>query len=121
MILYTSSEDYLETILMLEQEKNEVHSIDIATKTGFTKPSISGAMKNLREDGYITMGADHVIRLTEEGRRIAERTLERHNFLKKMLMDIGVDEETAEQDACRMEHAISQESFEKMQAAWANK
>ncbi len=121
MILYTSSEDYLETILVLEKEINEVHSIDIANKTGFTKPSVSGAMKNLKADGYITMGSDHVIRLTEEGRRIAERVYERHVFFIKVLTGIGVDEETAEQDACRMEHAISQESFDKMKAAWGDK
>ena len=121
MILYTSNEDYLETILQLEKKKDTVRSIDIVEVTGFTKPSVSGAMKNLRTNGYIIMEEDHSIHLTDEGRKIAENVYERHQFFKEWLIEIGVNPETAEHDACKIEHAISEESFQKLKAAYKKK
>ncbi len=118
MILYTSNEDYLETILLLEQEKSQIRSIDIVEKTGFTKPSVSTGMKKLREAGYIDMDPDNIITLTPTGRKIAQETYERHCFFKHLLQSVGVSEEVAENDACQMEHAVSEESFLKLKAAF---
>ena len=107
-----SAENYLETILMLGKEKGNVRSIDIATALSFSKPSVSVAMKNLRENGYILMDKDGYIALTEKGHEIAETIYERHTLLSSFLMYLGVSRETATQDACRIEHVISPESFE---------
>lgn len=107
-----SAENYLETILVLGKEKGNVRSIDIANALSFSKPSVSVAMKNLRENGYILMDKDGFIALTEKGHEIAETIYERHTLLSSFLMYLGVSKETASQDACRIEHVISPESFE---------
>ena len=107
-----SLEDYLETILMLYKSTGQVRSIDIANEMNFTKPSVSIAMKNLREKGYITMADNGYITLTESGKKRAESVLERHTILADLLISIGVNEETAREDACKVEHDLSEESFE---------
>ena len=107
-----SLEDYLETILMLHKSRGQVRSIDIANEMNFTKPSVSIAMKNLREKGYITMADNGYITLTESGKERAESVLERHTILADLLISIGVNEETAMEDACKLEHDLSEESFE---------
>ena len=117
MKIQESAENYLETILMLGKEKGNVRSIDIATALSFSKPSVSVAMKNLRENGYILMDKDGYIALTEKGHEIAETIYERHTLLSSFLMYLGVSRETATQDACRIEHVISNESFQKLKDA----
>ena len=112
MKIQESAENYLETILILSKKKAHVRSIDIATELNFSKPSVSIAMKNLRENGYIIMKPDGYITLTEKGRAIADAIYERHQVISKMLMMLGVSEQTATEDACRIEHVISPESFE---------
>ena len=107
-----SAENYLETILILQQKNGEVHSVDIAAYLEFSKPSVSVAMKNLRELGCITVDGEGHISLTEDGRKIAERVYERHTLFTKLLVDLGVDEETAMADACRIEHVVSEETFQ---------
>lgn len=116
MKIQRSAEDYLETILVLEKRGGSVRSIDIATELGFSKPSVSVAMKNLKADGHITMDTDGSIRLLPSGRAIAERILERHTTLSDLLVRLGVSKETAIEDACRIEHVISSESFEAIKA-----
>ena len=112
-----SLEDYLETILILQKSRGQVRSIDIANEMNFTKPSVSVAMKNLREKGYITMDSTGYITLTEVGRQRAEDVLERHTLLADLLMRIGVSKETALADACKVEHDLSEESFEAIKRA----
>ena len=107
-----STEMYLETILKLRQNKNYVRSIDIATEMGFSKPSVSIAMKGLRESGYIITENDGNIVLTGKGNDIATRVYERHRVLTRIFENLGVSHETAENDACRVEHFISEETFE---------
>ena len=107
-----SLEDYLETILLLQKKSGQVRSIDIANKMHFTKASVSVAMKNLREKGYITMAENGYITLTKSGKQRAENVLERHTILADLLMHIGVSKETALADACKVEHDLSEESFE---------
>ena len=114
MKIHESAENYLETILVLHNQKGTVRSIDIANELGFSKPSVSVAMKNLRENGYISMDRDGYITLEEPGLRIAETIYERHTFLTGFLVCLGVSSETAAEDACRMEHVISPESFQAM-------
>ena len=113
MQIRESAENYLETILILSQRKGkgEVRSIDIVNELEFSKPSVSVAMKNLRENGYITVDKDGYIRLTDKGLEIAEKMYERHTLLSQRLIKLGVDEKVAVEDACRMEHVISAESF----------
>lgn len=106
-----SVEDYLETILSLQKKIGQVRSIDIVREMNFSKPSVSVAMKNLREKGYITVSEEGFIILTEIGRKQAESVLEKHMILSDWLIRLGVNEETALEDACRMEHDISEESF----------
>lgn len=106
-----SAENYLETILILSQRLPVVRSIDIAVEMGFKKSSVSVAMKNLREKNHITVSPAGYITLTESGKEIAEMIYERHNFLSGWLISLGVDEKIAAEDACRMEHVISRESF----------
>lgn len=110
-----SSEDYLETILMLSEQLPVVRSIDIATHLNFSKPSVSVAMKHLKETGKITMSSAGYITLTEEGKAIAEKVYERHRVLSSMLVSLGVNPEVANEDACEMEHVISEESFRAIQ------
>lgn len=113
MQIRESAENYLETILILSQRKGkgEVRSIDIVNELEFSKPSVSVAMKNLRENGYITVDKDGYIRLTDKGLEIAEKMYERHTLLSQWLIKLGVDEKVAVEDACRMGHVISAESF----------
>lgn len=106
-----SAENYLETILILSQRLPVVRSIDVAVEMGFKKSSVSVAMKNLREKNHITVSPAGYITLTESGKEIAEMIYERHNFLSGWLISLGVDEKIAAEDACRMEHVISRESF----------
>ena len=112
MKIHESAENYLETIYMLKSKKGNVRSIDIVNELEFTKPSVSIAMKNLRENGFITMDADGLIALTEKGTEVAEKMYERHTVISNWLIKIGVSEETVVEDACRIEHVISEESFE---------
>ena len=107
-----SVEDYLETILLPQKRLGQVGSIDIATEMNFSKPSVSVAMKNLREKQYITMAENGYITLTDTGLKRAENVLERHTILSNWLIRIGVSEETAKADACKVEHDLSDESFE---------
>lgn len=116
MKIHESAENYLETILVLWQKKGSVRSIDIANEMEFSKPSVSVAMKNLRQGGYIEMDASGEIRLLPPGMEIAKRVLEKHTLLTRFLMALGVSEETAAEDACRMEHVISNESFDAIKA-----
>ena len=107
-----SAENYLEAILMLSKEQLEVRSIDVVNELGFKKSSVSVAMKKLRESGEIEMGPDGHITLTDSGLAIAEKILERHELISSWLERLGVDPETAVEDACGIEHEISAESFE---------
>ena len=113
-----SLEDYLETILMIQNSKGHVRSIDIANEMSFTKASVSIAMKNLREKGYITVAENGYISLTESGKKRAESVFERHTLLSDLLMRIGVSKETALSDACKVEHDLSEESFEAIKKAF---
>lgn len=107
-----SAENYLETILILSKEKTTVRSVDIAEELGYKKSSVSVAMKNLREKNHITVSKEGFITLTDSGREIAEMIYERHELLTAWLVRLGVDKEIASEDACRIEHVISSESFE---------
>ena len=109
-----SGEMYLETILILSKKKSDVRSIDVVEYMGFSKPSVSRAMAKLREDRYIVMDEDGFIALTEKGRELAGKIYERHTALTGFLVSIGVNEETAAADACKMEHDISDETFDAM-------
>ena len=112
MKIQKSSEDYLETMLMLKEEHGYIRSVDIAAHLGVTKPSVSYATKRLRENGYITMDKDGLITLTESGLEIAERIYERHKVLTQLLISLGVSPETAREDACKIEHDLSVETFD---------
>ncbi len=112
MPIHESAENYLETILILSQQKPEVRSIDIANELNFSKPSVSVAMKNLRNSGHILMDENGFITLTPSGQEIASTIYERHTLLSKALMMLGVDAATASEDACRIEHVISTESIQ---------
>lgn len=116
MKIQESAENYLETILMLSKKQPFVRSIDIANELGFSKPSVSVAMKNLRTSGHILVNDAGHITLTESGLNIASSVLERHSVLSRMLMVLGVDPEIASEDACRIEHVISAESFAAIKA-----
>ena len=111
MVLQESGEMYLETILILSSKNSFVRAIDVGEYMGFSKPSVSVAMKNLRENGYISMDPDGYIKLEAPGMEIAQRIYERHNVLTKMFVALGVDEETAAQDACKIEHSPSDTTF----------
>ena len=112
MKILRAAEDYLEAMLMMRQRHGYIRSIDVAQYLGVTKPSVTYTTKRLRENGYITMDVDGLITLTEDGYRIASSMLDRHKTLTGFLMALGVDEETAEMDACKMEHDISDTVFE---------
>lgn len=111
MNIHESAEDYLEQILMLLEKKGHARSVDIAAGLNVSKPSVSVAMKKLRENGYITMGEDNCISLTDKGYAIARRIYDRHKTLTRFLTQLGVPEDIAMEDACRIEHDISEESF----------
>lgn len=112
MKIQESAENYLETILILKNRKGLVRSIDIVNELEFSKPSVSVAMKNLRENGYIEIDDSGFISLLPAGQKIAETMFERHTIISNWLIEIGVNSETAVEDACRIEHVISAESFE---------
>ncbi len=116
MALQESGEMYLETIYVLSQTSNAVRGIDIGEHMGFSKPSVSRAVGLLKNEGLVKKDGDGFIRLTEAGEILAKRIYERHTVLSKLLMDLGVDEETATEDACRIEHYISDKSFEAIKA-----
>ncbi len=116
MKLLESGEMYLETILILKNKYGYVRSIDIAHEMNFSKPSVSRAVSLLKADGYIENDPHGMILLTEKGQQIAEKIYDRHKTLTKYLILLGVSEETAQQDACRIEHVISEESFEKIKS-----
>lgn len=118
MRLHKSGEDYLEAILILHNKKGNVRSIDIADFMGVSKPSISNAIKLLREGGFLVMDDSKMIKLTRTGKEAAERIYERHRFLTEGLIAIGVEPDTAEKDACKIEHDLSAETFEKLKAFW---
>lgn len=119
MNIHESAENYLETILVLSQRSREVRSIDIANELEFSKPSVSVAMKKLRESGHIEVDSNGFITLTDIGRKVAENIYERHTVLSEMLTALGVDPKTAAKDACRIEHVISPESFDAIKAHMA--
>ena len=111
MNIYESAEDYLERILQLQESKERVISLDIANSMNYSKASVSRAMKNLRENGYIIVDASGVITLTDKGYEIASRIYERHKTVAKVLMMLGVSEENAYKDACKIEHDLSEETY----------
>ena len=111
MKIYESAEDYLEQVLMLLERKGHARCVDIAAGLNVSKPSVSVAMKKLRENGYITMSADSMISLTDKGYAIARRIYDRHKMLTKYLVQLGVPEKIAREDACKIEHDLSDESF----------
>ena len=117
MKLYASGEDYLEAILVLQKKLGMVRSVDVARHMEVSKPSVCHAVATLRDGGFLTMDEDHFLHLTDVGREVAERIYERHCFFTEQLIATGVDPKTAEADACRIEHSISQDSFEKIRRA----
>ena len=117
MKLHASGEDYLETILVLQKKLGMVRSVDVARHMEVTKPSVCHAVATLRDGGFLMMDEDHFLHLTDVGREVAERIYERHCFFTEQLIAAGVDPKTAEADACRIEHTISQDSFEKIRRA----
>ena len=117
MKLHASGEDYLETILVLQKKLGMVRSVDVARHLEVSKPSVSHAVATLRDGGFLMMDEDHFLHLTDVGREVAEKIYERHCFFTEQLITAGVDPKTAEADACRIEHTISQDSFEKIRRA----
>lgn len=111
---HTSGEDYLKAIYTLQKGKGTVRSVDVAEHMGVSKPSVSHAVKLLREGGFIVMDDDYTLHLTDLGREIAEKLCDRHKYFTERLTDAGVDATTAEAEACKMEHTISDESFQKL-------
>lgn len=118
MAIHQSGEDYLETILVLRQEKGSVRSIDVAQHLGYSKPSISRAMSLLKTSGHILVERDGSILLTAQGERVAREIYERHRFLTQWLISMGVSPEVAAEDACRIEHDLSAESFACLKRSW---
>ena len=114
MVIHQSAEDYLDTILVLQQESGQVRSIDIVNKLGYSKPSVSIAMKKLRESGYISMAADGLITLNESGLEVARRVYGRHTTITKLFTLLGVSAEQAAEDACKVEHDLSKETFDRI-------
>ncbi len=112
MKIMKSAEDYLEMMLMLQEKHGYIRSVDIAAALGVSKPSVSYAAKRLRENGYIAMADDSRITLLPKGREIAERIYERHRFLTRLFVSLGVDEKTAQEDACKVEHDLSEATFD---------
>jgi Mn-dependent DtxR family transcriptional regulator len=117
MKLHASGEDYLETILVLQKKRGMVRSVDVARHMEVSKPSVCHAVATLRGGGFLMMDEDHFLHLTDVGREVAEKIYERHCFFTEQLITAGVDPKTAEADACRIEHTISQDSFEKIRRA----
>ena len=117
MKIYALGADYLEAVLVLQKKKGMVRSVDLARHMGFSKPSISHAVGVLKNGGFLTVDEDGYFHLTEDGREVAEKIYERHQFFTEQLVAVGVDREIAERDACRIEHAISEEAFQKLKAS----
>ena len=117
MKLHASGEDYLEAVLVLQQKQGMVRSVDVARHMEVSKPSVCHAVATLRDGGFLTMDEDYFLHLTDAGLEVAEQIYEKHRFFTERLIEAGVDPETAERDACRMEHVISQESFERLRDA----
>ena len=117
MKLHASGEDYLEAILVLQKKLGMVRSVDVARHLEVTKPSVCHAVATLREGGFLTMDSDYFLHLTDVGREVAEKIYERHCFFTEQLIAAGVDPKTAEADACRIEHIISDESFDRLKVA----
>ena len=121
MKLHASGEDYLEAVLVLQKKLSIVRSVDVARHMEVTKPSVCHAVATLKEGGFLTMDEDFSLHLTDLGRELAEQTYEKHRFFTDLLTEAGVDPESAERDACRIEHVISQESFEHLKNAYKTK
>ena len=121
MRLFESGEDYLEAILMVSERKNEVHAIDIVNELGYSKPSVSIALKKLREQDYITIDENNHLHLTDKGLDIATKIYERHKVLTDILVKLGVNLKTAEDDACMLEHDLSDESWEAIKKYYMNR
>ena len=117
MKLHASGEDYLETILVLQKKLGMVRSVDVARHMDVSKPSVSHAVATLKDGGFLTMDEDYFLHLTDIGREVAEQIYEKHRFFTERLIAAGVDPETAERDACRIEHVISDESFQCLKEA----
>lgn len=121
MKLYASGEDYLEAILVLQKKLGMVRSVDVARHMEVSKPSVCHAVATLRDGGVLTMDSDYFLHLTDVGREVAEQIYEKHRFFTDRLIEASVDPETAERDACRIEHMISQEAFERLRDAYKTK
>ena len=121
MKLHASGEDYLEAILVLYKKTGMVRSVDVARHLEVSKPSVRHAVATLRDGGFLTMDEDYFLHLTDAGLEVAEQIYEKHRFFTERLIEAGVDPETAERDACRIEHVISQESFERLRDAYKTK
>ncbi|MBM6927195.1 metal-dependent transcriptional regulator [Pseudoflavonifractor phocaeensis] len=117
MEIHASGEDYLEAILVLHKKMGTVRSVDVARHMEVSKPSVCHAVATLKKGGFLLMDGDHFLHLTDLGREVAEATYEKHRFFTDRLIEAGVDPETAERDACRIEHVISKETFERLKAA----
>lgn len=117
MKLHASGEDYLEAILVLQRQKGMVRSVDVARHMDVSKPSVSHTVATLKDGGFLTMDEDYFLHLTDIGREVAEQIYEKHRFFTERLIAAGVDPETAERDACRIEHVISEESFKRLKAS----
>ena len=115
--IYASGEDYLEAVLILQKKKGTVRSVDVARYVEVSKPSVCHAVATLRDGGFLTMDEDYSLHLTDVGRDVAEQTYEKHRFFTERLIEAGVNPDTAERDACRIEHVISDESFRCLKAA----
>ena len=120
-VITPSGEDYLEAVLVLQHKQGMVRSVDVARHLEVTKPSVCHAVATLRDGGFLTMDSDYFLHLTDVGREVAEQIYEKHRFFTDRLIEAGVDPVTAEKDACRMEHVISQESFERLRDAYKTK
>ena len=121
MGLHASGEDYLETILVLQKKMGMVRSADVARHLEVSKPSVCHAVATLRKGGFLLMDEDHFLHLTDLGREVAEATYEKHRFFTEMLVAAGVDPVTAERDACRIEHVISESSFQRLKKTLTEK
>ena len=119
--LPASGEDYLDAVLVLQKEKGMVRSVDVSRHLDVSKPSVCHAVATLKEGGFLTMDEDSFLHLTDVGREVAEKTYEKHCFFTRLLVDAGVEPKTAEQEACRMEHAISDDSFQKIKSGLKDK
>lgn len=118
MKLYASGEDYLKTVLMLQKKKGMVRSVNLARHMGVSKPSVCHAVGVLKQGGFLTMDENYFLHLTEAGQEVTGKIYERHQFFTSSLIELGVDPAQAEADACRIEHVISDESYQKLKEKW---